>query len=64
MAELERYTKAMIQGRHDICAGIEQRYDLFGYPPEVVCIGLKAIDEGKSCDAAIGAYLAGADDAR
>ena len=47
----------MIDGRIDICARIEQRHDLYGYPPELVTVGLKAVAEGKDAHEAIDAYM-------
>lgn len=53
--------KAMIAGQIDTCIRIEQRHGLFGYPPEVVSVGLAAADKGEDVDAAVDAYLAGGD---
>lgn len=57
MNDAEVYFKAMIDGRIDICARIEQRHDLYGYPPELVTVGLKAVAEGKDAHEAIDAYM-------
>lgn len=64
MSELDAYMRAMIRGYTSTCASIEQRHGLYGYPPEIVSVGLKAVDDGEDCHAAIDAYLTGADDAR
>lgn len=55
----KRYHAAMIAGNTDACIRIEQQFGLFGYPPEMVSVGLKAVDEGRDVDAAIEAYVAG-----
>ncbi|MCI2809339.1 hypothetical protein [Eoetvoesiella caeni] len=60
--DLEIYSKAMISGNFQACVAIEQRHDLYGYPPEVVSVGLKAIAEGQDMDLAITNYLHGAPD--
>lgn len=52
----EDYVKYMIAGRIEKLIQIEDRYDLFGYPPELVLIGLTALAEGKDAHAAIDAY--------
>lgn len=52
----ELYVKAMVQGNLSRCIQIEQKYDLFGYPPELVCIGLSAAVEGKDVHQVIEAY--------
>lgn len=54
---LERYVKAMISNHTTICIRIEQEHDLFGYPPEIVSVGLKAVDEGLDPHEAIAAYM-------
>lgn len=41
----------------DECMRIEQDAGLFGYPPELVSVGLKAIDDGRDPDEAIAAYM-------
>lgn len=46
MSILSDYNKAMIRGDIDACIAIEQEHDLYGYPPEVVSIGLAAADRG------------------
>lgn len=55
----KRYHDAMIAGNTNACIRIEQEFGLFGYPPEMVSVGLKAADEGQCVDAAIEAYIAG-----
>ena len=53
------YIKAMIAGRDIECGRIEQEHGLYGYPPEIVSIGLNAVDEGRDPHAAIDAYVSG-----
>ena len=53
------YAKAMIAGRDDECYRIECRYQLDGYPPELVSIGLNAAAEGGDALDAVEAYLDG-----
>ncbi|MUV13541.1 hypothetical protein [Noviluteimonas gilva] len=55
----DRYINAMVSGNTELCIAIERQTGLFGYPPEIVSIGLRAIDEGRDPDAAIGAYIDG-----
>lgn len=62
MADLELYSKAMISGNLQTCIAIEQRHDLYGYPPDVVSVGLKAIADGQDMDLAITNYLQEAPD--
>ena len=62
LSDLARYTKAMIAGNIGVCIAIEQRHNLYGYPPEIVGMGLKAIEDGRDPDAVIGAYVSGEDD--
>jgi len=52
----EDYVKYLIAGRTEKCIQIEDRYDLFGFPPELVLIGLTALVEGKDAHAAIDDY--------
>lgn len=59
MSILKQYTEAMIAGQHVRCAHIEQCHDMYGYPPEIVSIGLAAIDDGKDGHEAIDAYING-----
>lgn len=54
---LASYAKAMRSGDVDSCIEIEQSCDLYGLPPELVTIGLIALDEGNDVDAAIQAYM-------
>lgn len=53
----EAYVKAMISGDINACIRIEKKYDLFGYTPELVCIGLSAVAEGKNATREIGRYI-------
>ena len=57
MGLLQDYSKAMIAGDSDTCIRIEQKHEMFGLPPELVSIGLAAIDSGLDADAAIDEYI-------
>jgi len=57
MNDAEVYFKAMLTGSHETCARIEQKHDLYGYPPELVSVGLNAAAEGKDAHEAIDAYM-------
>jgi hypothetical protein len=52
----EDYVKYLIAGRTEKCIQIENKYDLFGYTPELVSIGFTALAEGKDAHAAIDDY--------
>ena len=56
---LEQYCNAMRYGSPDTCIHIEQKTGLFGYPPELVTLGLAAIRDGKDPHEAIDAYVEG-----
>jgi hypothetical protein len=51
--------KAMIAGQDWVCSRMEQDHDLYGYPPEIVSVGLKAFDEGRNVQDAVAEYLNG-----
>lgn len=57
MSEAQRYHDAMKRGYVDTCIRIEQSHDLFGYPPEIVSVGLAAFDAGKNPQDAVAEYL-------
>jgi len=57
MTDSEIYFKAMLTGSHETCSRIEQKHDLYGYPPELVSVGLNAVAEGKDAHEAIDAYM-------
>jgi len=59
MTPSQAYAAAMIAGRDAECIAIEKRYDLFGYPPDLVSIGLNAVTEGRDALEAVEAYLDG-----
>jgi hypothetical protein len=61
MSDLQRYAKAMTDGMHHVCVQIEKRHDLYGYPPEIVCAGLKAFEEGRDPLAEVDRILGGDD---
>lgn len=56
---LELYCDAMRHGATEICIQIEQETELFGYPPELVTLGLAALRDGKDPHEAIETYVAG-----
>ena len=60
-AKLNRdgYYLAMIKGDYATCTSIEQKYDLYGYPPEVVSTALNALARGMDADVAISEYIGG-----
>lgn len=60
MTQSERYYGAMKAGNDLLCARIEKAHDLYGYPPEVVSVGLNAYDAGLDVHAAVDAYTQGA----
>ena len=57
ISQSQKYASAMRAGRHAECLRIEQSFCLDGLPPELVSVGLRAIDEGKCADAAISEYV-------
>lgn len=56
---LEQYCDAMRHGSLEACIHIEQKTGLLGYSPELVTLGLAAIQEGKDPHEAIEAYVYG-----
>jgi hypothetical protein len=56
------YTRAMMREDLKVASMIEQETGLYGYPPELVSVGLAALDSDKCPYAAIDAYTANADD--
>lgn len=59
MSELQKYHEHMRNGLIDACIAIELRYGLYGYPPELVSVGLKAVDDGFCPIAAIDTVIHG-----
>jgi hypothetical protein len=59
VSQLSKYVQAMRNGNTDMCIRIEQNFGVFGYPPEIVSVALKAIDEGKCSLGAVSDYLRG-----
>lgn len=57
--DAKKYHEAMVRGDTDTCIRIEQKHGLFGYPPEMVSVSLKAADEGKDVNQAIEEYING-----
>lgn len=52
----QRYAHAMRFGHAGVLIAIEQEHGLFGYPPELVSVGLQAIERGEEPHAAIEEY--------
>lgn len=59
----EQYAAAMRAGNHGLCFAIERRQGLDGFPPELVCVGLLALEAGRDPYAAIGEQFDAAVDA-
>lgn len=52
----EKYISAIIRSDIECCIRIEKEHGLFGYTPELVCIGLSAIAQGQNAIDAIESY--------
>lgn len=52
----EQYAKHMISGNTNACIAMEEKYGLHGYPPELVSVGLAAIEAGHAPEDAIYFY--------
>lgn len=50
----EQYARAMRAGNNDLCFSIERSQGLDGFPPELVSVGLLALEAGRDPYAAIG----------
>lgn len=60
MQDLAMYGRAMARlDGHATCCRIEQKYGLFGYPPELVSVGLRAAADGLDAEEAVSDYLEG-----
>jgi hypothetical protein len=59
--DLVTYHKSLIAGRTDDADAIEKKYDLHGYPPRVVSVGLQAASEGRDPFEAIDDHLDASD---
>jgi hypothetical protein len=57
VADYATYHRALLAGADEACIRIEERYGLFGYPPEIVSVGLKAAAEGVDVDDAVADHL-------
>lgn len=57
--ESAKYARAMVAGADRTCAAIERVHGLYGYPPELVSVGLRAFDEGRDAATAVADYLEG-----
>jgi hypothetical protein len=58
-ADFVTYGKALVANRVEQAVYIERKYDLYGYPPQVVSIGLQAAAEGRDHMEAVDEYLEG-----
>jgi hypothetical protein len=56
------YYLAMMVGNYATCTRIEQKYDLYGYPPQAVSVALNALAQGMDADVAINEYIEGKDE--
>lgn len=45
--DLARYCQGLMDNNVNLMVAIEQRYDLYGYPPSIVTVGIEAVAEGK-----------------
>lgn len=54
-----RYLRALVENGHSTCVAIEQRWDLYGYPPSIVTNVLRRVAAGEDRDAAEDAALGG-----
>lgn len=52
-----QYANAMSAGNTGACIRLEKENGLFGYPPELVSVGLRAIDQYRDPINAIEAYI-------
>lgn len=57
MSDISEYAAALRRGHTSVCIRIEQAHDLFGYPPEIVSVGLHAIADGRDAEDAIADYM-------
>lgn len=55
------YFLAILNGNDDKCSMIEHKYELHGYPPEVVTVGLNAASKGEDVMLAVIKYVYGED---
>lgn len=60
MKKSEQYAKALRDGDHARCIRIEEEAGLYGYPTELVSLGLVEIEAGRDPSAAINEKLEGA----
>lgn len=57
MKLIDEYSAALVSGDTETCVEIELAYGLYGFPPELVSVGLVALDAGGSAQVAIANYL-------
>jgi hypothetical protein len=51
--DLENYYRGLKDGNTALCAKIELKYDVYGYPPNLVCVALQAVVDGRNPYAAL-----------
>jgi len=56
-SETNRYFQAMSRNDLTTLVAIEKRHDLYGYPPNIVSIGLAAFDAGEDVCEALDRYM-------
>lgn len=57
IADVAAYAQAMRRNDLHACTAIEQRYGLYGYPPEMVSTVLSSVARGQDLDIAVAACL-------
>lgn len=58
----DTYAAAMVAGNSGVCFEIERAQGLDGFPPELVGVGLQALEAGKDPYKAIEIYMSPRDD--
>lgn len=56
-ADFHNYGRYLATNNLHGCVSIERRHGMFGYPPELVSVGLSALAEGRDADEAIHEHL-------
>lgn len=57
----EQYAAAMVAGHSGVCFEIERKQGLDGFPPELVSVGLQALEAGQDPYKAIEKHMAPVD---
>lgn len=58
MKYLDQYMEAFKRNDVEACLRIEERHGLDGYPPDLVTVGLRAVDEGRDAQEAVDNWIA------